>query len=277
MFLVTGAKGNVGAEVVSALVAADEEVRALVRSDTAPGLPPGVETAAGDLNRPASLAGALAGVRGLFLLPGYEDMEGIVAEARAAGVERVVLLSGSSAGSGDTSNAISAYMLRSEGAVRQSGLAFTILRPFGFMSNALRWRDQLRAGDVVVEPFADVAVAVIDPADIGAVAASALLDPAHDGRTYVLSGPAALTPAERLRILGAALGRSLHLEPQSNEDARAQMTSQMPSAYVDAFFDFYVDGSLDESEVQPAVREILGREPRTFEQWAAAHADAFRR
>jgi uncharacterized protein YbjT (DUF2867 family) len=248
-----------------------------VRSDTAPGLPPGVETAAGDLNRPASLAGALAGVRGLFLLPGYEDMEGIVAEARAAGVERVVLLSGSSAGSGDTSNAISAYMLRSEGAVRQSGLAFTILRPFGFMSNALRWRDQLRAGDVVVEPFADVAVAVIDPADIGAVAASALLDPAHDGRTYVLSGPAALTPAERLRILGAALGRSLHLEPQSNEDARAQMTSQMPSAYVDAFFDFYVDGSLDESEVQPAVREILGREPRTFEQWAAAHADAFRR
>jgi uncharacterized protein YbjT (DUF2867 family) len=277
MFLVTGAKGNVGAEVVSSLVAADEEVRALVRSDTAPGLPPGVETAAGDLNRPASLAGALAGVRGLFLLPGYEDMEGIVAEARAAGVERVVLLSGSSAGSGDTSNAISAYMLRSEGAVRQSGLAFTILRPFGFMSNALRWRDQLRAGDVVVEPFADVAVAVIDPADIGAVAASALLDPAHDGRTYVLSGPAALTPAERLRILGAALGRSLHLEPQSNEDARAQMTSQMPSAYVDAFFDFYVDGSLDESEVQPAVREILGREPRTFEQWAAAHADAFRR
>jgi uncharacterized protein YbjT (DUF2867 family) len=277
MFLVTGAKGNVGAEVVSSLVAADEEVRALVRSDTAPGLPPGVETAAGDLNRPASLAGALAGVRGLFLLPGYEDMEGIVAEARAAGVERVVLLSGSSAGSGDTSNAISAYMLRSEGAVRQSGLAFTILRPFGFMSNALRWRDQLRAGDVVVEPFADVAVAVIDPADIGAVAASALLDPAHDGPTYVLSGPAALTPAERLRILGAALGRSLHLEPQSNEDARAQMTSQMPSAYVDAFFDFYVDGSLDESEVQPAVREILGREPRTFEQWAAAHADAFRR
>jgi uncharacterized protein YbjT (DUF2867 family) len=277
MFLVTGAKGNVGAEVVSSLVAADEEVRALVRSDTAPGLPPGVEAAAGDLNRPASLAGALAGVRGLFLLPGYEDMEGIVAEARAAGVERVVLLSGSSAGSGDTNNAISAYMLRSEGAVRQSGLAFTILRPFGFMSNALRWRDQLRAGDVVVEPFADVAVAVIDPADIGAVAASALLDPAHDGRTYVLSGPAALTPAERLRILGAALGRSLHLEPQSNEDARAQMTSQMPSAYVDAFFDFYVDGSLDESEVQPAVREILGREPRTFEQWAAAHADAFRR
>jgi uncharacterized protein YbjT (DUF2867 family) len=276
MLLVTGASGNVGAEVVSALVAADQQVRALVRSDKTSDLAPGVEAAAGDLNRPASLTDALAGVRGLFLLPGYEDMEGIVAQARAAGIERVVLLSGSSAASGDTSNAISAYMLRSEGAVRESGLAFTILRSFGFMSNALRWRDQLRAGDVVVEPFADVAVAVIDPADIGAVAASALLDPGNAGRTYVLSGPEALTPAERLSILGAALGRALRLEPQSNEDARAQMTSQMPSEYVDAFFDFYVDGTLDESQVQPAVREILGREPRTFEQWAAAHADAFR-
>jgi hypothetical protein len=46
--------------------------------------------------------------------------------------------------------------------------------------------------------------------------------------------------------------------------------------YVDAFFDFSVAGSLDESQVQPAVREVLGREPRSFEQWAAAHADAFR-
>jgi hypothetical protein len=54
------------------------------------------------------------------------------------------------------------------------------------------------------------------------------------------------------------------------------MSAQMPSEYVDAFFDFYVEGSLDESQVQPTVREVLGREPRTFEQWAAANADAFR-
>ena len=160
--------------------------------------------------------------------------------------------------------------------MRESGLQFTILRPFGFMSNALRWRDQLKARDVIVERFADVAVAVVDPADIGAVAASALLDAGHEGRSYVLSGPEALRPADRVRILGAALGRALRLEAQSDEDARAQMTAQMPVAYVDAFFDFYVDGSLDESQVVPTVREVLGREPRTFEQWAAAHAEAFR-
>jgi uncharacterized protein YbjT (DUF2867 family) len=276
MLLVTGATGNVGAEVVNALAAADQQVRALVRSDGAPGLLPGVEAVSGDLNRPESLAGALAGVRGVFLLSGYADMEGLLAEVRAAGVERVVLLSGSSAASGDTSNAVSAYMIRSEDAVRAGGVPFTILRPFGFMSNALRWRDQLKAGDVVREPFADVAVAMVDPYDLAAVAAAALVSEGHEGRIYVVSGPEALRPADRVRILGAALGRDLRLEALSDEQARAQMTAEMPVGYVDAFFDFYVDGSLDESQVQPTVQEVLGREPRTFEQWAAAHADAFR-
>jgi uncharacterized protein YbjT (DUF2867 family) len=276
MFLVTGATGNVGAEVVDALAAADQQVRALVRSDTAPDLPPGVEAVRGDLNRPESLAGALAGVRGVFLLPGYADMDGLLSEVRAAGVERVVLLSGSSAASGDTNNAVSAYMIRSEDAVRASGVPFTILRPFGFMSNALRWRDQLEAGDVVREPFADVAVAMVDPYDLAGVAAAALVSDGHEGRSYVVSGPQALRPADRVRILGAALGRDLRLQALSNDEARAQMTAEMPVEYVDAFFDFYVDGSLDESQVQPTVREVLGREPRTFEQWAAAHADAFR-
>jgi uncharacterized protein YbjT (DUF2867 family) len=276
MLLVTGATGNVGAEVVRALTESGEQVRALTRSGSAPTLPAGVEAVAGDLDRPDSLATALAGVRSVFLLPGYADMDGVLAAIRAAGVERVVLLSGSSAGTGDTTNAVTAYMMRSEAAVTQSGVAWTILRPFGFMSNALRWRDQLREGDVISEPFADVAVAVIDPHDLGAVAASALRTAEHEGRTYVLSGPQALRPADRVAILGAAIGRDLRLEALSNAAARAKMSAEMPAEYVDAFFDFYVDGNLDESRVQPTVEEVLGHAPRTFEQWAAAHADAFR-
>jgi uncharacterized protein YbjT (DUF2867 family) len=276
MFLVTGATGNVGAEVVRVLTDCGEQVRALTRSGSAPTLPAGVEAAVGDLDRPESLLPALAGVRGVFLLPGYQDMAGILAEVHRAGVERVVLLSGSSAQSGDTSNAVTAYMMRSEAAVKESGVPWTILRSFAFMSNALRWLDQLRDGNVVREPFADVRVAVIDPHDIAAVAASALRSAEHEGRTYLLSGPEALQPADRVRILGAALGRELRFEAQSDADARAQMSAQMPIDYVDAFFDFYVEGALDESQVQPTVEEVLGRGPRTFEQWAAAHADVFR-
>lgn len=274
MLLVTGATGNVGAEVVRALIDAGEPVRALTRSAGA--LPTGVEAVTGDLNRPDSLSDALSGARGVFLLPGYEDMDGVLAAMRDAGVERVVLLSGSSAASGDTSNAVTAYMLRSEAAVKGSRIPWTILRPFAFMSNALRWRDQLREGDLVREPFANVPVAVLDPQDIGEVAATALRADGHEGRTYVLSGPKELLPADRVRILGAALGRELRFEAQPDDEARAQMSAQMPIEYVDAFFDFYVDGNLDESRVQRTVEEVLGREPSTFERWAAAHADAFR-
>ena len=76
------------------------------------------------------------------------------------------------------------------------------------MSNALRWRDQLREGDVVREPFANVPVAVIDPQDIGAVAASALRDDGHDGPHLRPERPARRCgPPTASAILGAALGR----------------------------------------------------------------------
>lgn len=54
------------------------------------------------------------------------------------------------------------------------------------------------------------------------------------------------------------------------------MSQEMPDEYVRAFFSFYVDGTLDESRVEPAVEQILGRPPRNFRHWAHAHAGAFR-
>jgi uncharacterized protein YbjT (DUF2867 family) len=276
MFLVTGSSGNVGGEVVGALLDAGETVRALTRGQHPVALPSEVETVPGDLDQPQTLSKALDGARGVFLLPGYQDMPGVLAEIQRAGVERVVLLSGSSAASGDESNAVTAYMIRSEAAVTQSGVPWTILRSFGLMSNALRWLPQLAAGDVVHEPFASVPVAMIDPQDIGAIAAAALRTARQEGHTYTLSGPEPLLPADRLRILGKVLGRELRLDAQPNDEARAQMTAEMPAEYVDAFFDFYVHGTLDESNPLPTVLELLGRSPRTFAEWAATHADAFR-
>ena len=275
MILVTGATGNVGAEVVDALVRAGEPVRALVRDAAKAQLPSGVEPVEGDLDRPESLSAALADVRAVFLLPGYRDMPGVLRAIRDAHAERVVLLSGTSAASGDTSNAVSAYMMGSEAALRDSGVPSTILRSYGMMSNTLRWIDQLAAGDVVREPFADIPVAMVDPYDLGEVAARALSSGAHEGQTYLVSGGAAIRPSDRVRILGETLRRPLRLDPLSNDEARTEMSSQMPAAYVDAFFDFYVDGSLDESQPQPTVQEVLGRAPRTFEEWANAHAGAF--
>jgi uncharacterized protein YbjT (DUF2867 family) len=277
MYLVTGATGNVGAELVRTMSGAGEPVRAVVRNDAARAkLPDGAEGFVGDLNDPQSLAPALDGVRGAHLLAGYDGLDQLVPEMTSAGVERVVLQSSSAAPSGDLTNAVAKYHILSERAVRDSGLGWTFLRPNSFMSNALRWLPQLQAGDVVRDAFPDVPIATIDPGDVAAVSAAALTSGDHDGQAYRLSGPESLLPAERLAILAKALGRDLRFEGQSDEEARAEMSENMPTEYVDAFFRVFRDGDADESTVLPTVNEVLGREPRSFEEWTAEHADAFR-
>ncbi len=275
MILVTGATGNVGGELVRALAGAGQQVRALTRAEDPEAFPPGVEQVTGDLNKPESMRAALAGADAMFLYPGYKDMAGTLAEARQAGVRHVAMLSGSSAASGDITNAITRYMSESETAVKESGLAWTMVRSFGFMSNTLQWVPQLRVGDLVRAPFAGVPIAVIDPFDIAAVAAAALTSAGHEGRVYTVSGPESLRPADRARILGEVLGRELRFEGQPDDEARAEMSAAMPAAYVDAFFDFYVTGTLDESQPRPDVADVTGRPPRIFRQWAQAHASAF--
>ncbi|XVV01016.1 NAD(P)H-binding protein [Actinosynnema sp. CA-248983] len=267
--LVTGATGNVGAEVVRALVRAEVDLRALVRSPS----PLDVPQVVGDLNDPASLS--FFGVEALFLLPGYRDMPGILAEASRAGVRRVVLLSSPAVTASDTGNAVSEYMIRSEEAVRSSGLEWTVLRPNGFMSNTLRWLPQLSAGDVVRDAFATVPVAMIDPYDIGAVACRALTSAEFSGQVLMLSGPEPLLPADRVRVLGEVLDRELTFVGLSDEQARAEMSAAMPAEYVHAFFSFYSEGTLDESRLYPTVEQVTGRPPRDFRTWARAHAGEF--
>jgi uncharacterized protein YbjT (DUF2867 family) len=276
MFLVSGATGNVGGELVRALVGAGEQVRALTRGDGSPAWPSGVEVVTGDLNQPDSLSIGLRGVQGVFLLSGYADMPGLLSKIAGAGVDRVVLLSSGAVVGGDAANAIVRYNMGSEEAVRDSGLPWTILRPSGFHANALQWVPQLRAGDIVREAFADVPIAAIDPLDIAAVAALALTVPGHDGATYRLTGPEPIFPADRVRVLAGILGRELQLEPLTSAEAKEQMSVSMPAEYVNAFFSFFADGTYDDSVVHPTVQQLLGRPPQSFEQWANAHANAFR-
>nr|SBO93183.1 Oxidoreductase [Nonomuraea gerenzanensis] len=254
------------------LAEAGAPVRALVRREAE--LP--AELVLGDLNDPESVAAALGGVRGVFLLAGYDRMEETLAAVARAGVQHVVLLSASAAEAADVSNPISAYHVRSEALVRESGVPWTILRPRTFMSNTLRWAGQLRSGDVVRDSWPEVAVATVDPLDIAAVAAASLLDKGHDGQVYGLTGPQPLRPGDRVRILGEVLGRELRFEGMSDAESRAEMVAGgMPEAYAEAFYGFFARGELDESAVLPTVDEVTGRPPRTFAQWARDNAGAF--
>jgi uncharacterized protein YbjT (DUF2867 family) len=277
MILVTGATGNVGSEVVAALARRGAEVRAVVRDPARARMPAGVDVVAGDLELPESLTPALAGARAVFLLGGWGDMPGLLRRIEGAGVEHVVLLTSRCVIGGRPDNAVTRIWLDSEAAVRGSGLPWTILRPSGYQSNALRWQPQLAQGDAVRAPWPDVAIAAIDPADIAAVAAVALTESGHAGAEHTLSGPDAITPGEQVATLAAVLGRPLRYEPLSDARARAEMAADTPAPYVDAFFRFYSEGEFDDSPVVDTVRRLTGRKPGRFEQWARAHADAFGR
>jgi uncharacterized protein YbjT (DUF2867 family) len=272
MIVVAGGTGNVGREVVRQLLEVGETVTALTRDPAKATVPVGATAVAADLTDPSTLGPALTGASALFLLSGYSP--DLFTEARKAGVRRVVLLSGGSAETGDRTNAVARYMIDTEEALRASGLAWTMVRPRMFMTNALQWKTQIQQG-VVRAPWADVPSAVIDPADIAAVAVQALVSAEHEGREYPVTGPEALRPGERVRILGEALGRELRYEAQPDDEARAEMSAQMPAEYVDAFFGFYSDGKLDEATVFPTVEEVTGRAPRTFADWASANAGSF--
>src|SRR6266567_4608936 len=186
-------------------------------------------------------------------------MTGILAEIKRAGVERVVLLSSRSVVGGRPDNAIVKMWMVSETTVRSSGVSWTILEP----------------PILVRAPFAEAPIAAIDPYDIAAVAAGALTSEGHQSRTYLLTGPEAIRPADQVKVLSGVLGRNLRFEAQPDAEARNEMSKSMPVETVDAFFRFFVEGEFDDSSVLPTVSQITGRQRRTFREWALAARSMF--
>lgn len=270
--LITGATGNAGGAVVQSLAAQGIPGRALIRSETQ--LPAGIEPVYGDLNRPDSFADALSGVTGIFLLSGYDRVEELLANAVRTNVRKIVLLSSSSLDSTDTSNAIAGYHHAAEEAVRASGVDWTFLRPNSFMSNTLRWLDQLRAGDVVRVQFPEVPISTIHPRDIADVAVHALQG-ARDGEVLRLTGPVALTPVEQVDTLGAGIGRALTAYPMSRAETHDELFASMPAPYASAIESFFGDGIVDETSVNDTVEKVTGQAPRTLRQWVRENAASF--
>ena len=229
----------------------------------------------GDLTEPASLKPALEGADALFLLTAGEfmgtggDLGPVLDVARGAGVRRVVLLSSQGVGSGHHPPML-------EGAVKESGLAWTILRPGGFHSNALQWAETVRARRTVAAPFGDAAVPNIDPVDIADVAAVTLTEPGHAGATYELTGPAPISPREQAAAIGNALGEQVRFVELSRDQAKAAMLAFMPEPIADVTLDVLGEPPSELRKPSPDVERVLGRPARKFGDWAARNAAAFR-
>lgn len=278
---VTGATGNVGRSLVRTLAASGAAVTATSRGITAADAPAGVTYARSDLLDPESLKPVLDGASALFLQNGGPsapllDLHALLSVAKAAGVERVVLLSTQGVGTRPDSPFYGAVAGAIEEAVRTSGLSWTILRPGGFHSNAFAWAESVRTRRSVVAPFADTALPTVDPDDIADVAALALLDPTHAGRTHELTGPALITPREQVAELAATLGEPVAFVEQTRDEARDQMLRFMPEPIVDTTLAILGTPTPAEQRITPDVEHLLGRAPRTFAAWAARNIAAFR-
>ncbi|RKR93116.1 uncharacterized protein YbjT (DUF2867 family) [Micromonospora pisi] len=279
MIVVTGATGNVGRVLVETLAAAGEQVTAVSRGTLPVSMPEGARHQHADLAEPETLRPVVDGARALFLLVAgagaHLNPGDILDVAKAGGVERIVLLSSQAAGTRPLS--VSHAPLRGiEDAVQRSGMAWTILRPGGFVSNTYAWAEPVRTQRTVAAPFGDVGLPLVDPTDIAEVAATVLRKDQHAGRIYELTGPALTTPRQRARSIAEALGQPVRFVDQTREEARAQMMRFMPEPVVDGTLAILGEPLPEEQRISPHTEQVLGRAPRTFDDWTRRHIHAFR-
>ncbi|MFI7306669.1 NAD(P)H-binding protein [Micromonospora aurantiaca] len=270
--LVTGATGSVGRRAVAGLLAEGHKVRASSRNPRTAGLPDGAEVVAGDLGRPETLPALFAGVERMYLISingdGVLDRpEEVVAIAREAGVRRIVVLSSS----GRPYHTV-------EGAVRDSGLEFTFVRPGEFATTKIDvWGPSIRAESVVRSAYLDVPAVPIHEADIADVVVRALVEDRHVGKTYELTAPEQVTQRAQIEAIGAALGRPIRIEELSPEQARENMLREgWPEIIADHILGYFVEWEKEPPAVSGDYAEVVGRPGRTFAQWARDHVDDFR-
>lgn len=276
MIAVTGATGNVGRALVERLVAGGQPVRALTRDPERAGLPDKAEVVKFQADDQAAL---FAGVTRLFLyVQGAGGrMPELLDAARTAGVRHVVLLSSGIIQEGaDETHPIHVMHATAERQIRDSGLAWTFLRPNAFATNALQWAPQIRAGNTVRGVFAGMLTAPIHEDDIAAVAERALLDDGHEGAAHRLTGPAATTNTDQIAAIARAVGRELAFVEVTAEEAGPLLFPQTPPEIVRGLLKTFEATVGVPPEITTTVQEITGRPARTFARWAEDHAADFR-
>ena len=257
--LVLGGTGKTGRRVVERLRARQLPVRVGSRA----GEPPF------DWEDRATWAPALDGVGSVYLtyypdlaVPGAVEATREFAElALSKGVSRLALLSGRGEPEAE----------RAERAVRETGAELTILRSTWFMQNFNEdyMLEHVLSGEIRL-PAGDTPTPFLDADDVADVAVAALTDDRHVGQLYELTGPQSLTMAEAAAEIAEAAGREVRYVPVSLEQHAAEAAEHgVPPEFVEVLtylFAEVVDGR--NADTTDGIRLALGREPRSFAQYA---------
>lgn len=278
--LVTGSTGNAGREVVRALLARGEAVRAAGTRPTVirDRFGDAVEPVHLDFRDPSTFDAAAAGCRALFLLrpPPISKvgptLNRFVDAARASGVGQVVFLSVAGA---EQNRMVPHHGVETH--LQERGGDYTILRP-GFFAQNLQdayCRDIVEDRRIYV-PAGRARVAFVDLRDVAQVAASALLDPApHRGQGYTLTGPAAHSFEEVAQSLTRETQTEIAYVPASWPGYMWHLRTRglpMPQILVQTVLHVGLRFGQAE-EIDPTLERLLGVPARTVVDYIRDHRD----
>src|SRR3984957_372639 len=284
MILITGATGKNGVEILKRLPGRGERVRAMVRKlgDAKTSTShPAIEFVEGDFDNPESLRKALKDVQRAFLVTNSSDRVEerqlrFVHLAREAGVKHIVYLSQLHAAT-DSPLRFLRYHAAVEEALRASGMSFTHLRPNLYMQGLLMIGKSIASEGRFFAPAGEAKVSVVDVRDIASVAVAALTQGKHEGKTYNITGPEALSHREMAEVLSQKLDRPITFVDLPEEEFRNALRSmQMPDWQADGLiedFGHYRRGG--GSGVSSVVQESTGKAPHTFAQFAHDYREHF--
>jgi uncharacterized protein YbjT (DUF2867 family) len=281
--LVTGATGNTGSTLLQALAKRGARVRAMVR-DQAGGARLRDTSAAivvGNFDDPRSIEAALEGVTRAYLVtPSSPDAEAqqvrFVELAALVGVEHLVKLSQLAADEASPVRFLR-YHAAVERRIRELGIGFTFLRPNLYFQGLLAFQPMIATEGRFAAPIGDARVSAVDVRDIAAVAAIALTERGHEGKTYTITGPAAVTHAEMASAISEAIGRQvsfMDVPPQAF--GGALRGAGVPAWQADGLVEDYAHYARGEAgAISPHVREVTGAEPRDVATFARDYAGTF--
>jgi uncharacterized protein YbjT (DUF2867 family) len=277
--LVTGANGNLGGAVVRALTSKDLTVIAAGTHPENMQMPQGMVVRKLDYVQPETIAAALQGVDGLFLVAPPLDPEApaklnpVIDQARTAGVRHIIF---NSALGVDQNDAAPLRVI--ENHLMASGVAYTILRPNFFMENfSTGFLAPMIAQGGIYLAAGDAATSFISIEDIAAVAAAAF-EKEHFGAEYNLTGPAALNHSQVAKIISEVCGRQVQYQALTEEamlqGARDQGMPEGAVQYMAVLYGAVRSGWL--ATVTGDVEKVTGRPPISFGAFAQAHAVAWK-
>ncbi len=198
--------------------------------------------------------------------------------AQQAGVRHVVKIS--AMGASATSPAkVGRDHAEAEQATRQSGIAHTILRPHLFMQNLLSMARVIAGKNEFYGAAGTGKMAMVDARDVAAVAAVLLTGDvtAHDGATYEITGPEAITLSDAAAMLSQVLGRAVRYVDLAGDALKAGLRQVgLPEWLAEDMVTLHtIYRAGHGAHVSDAVERITGTAARDFLTFARDHASAF--